>query len=464
MQVCPESADVLNWLYSYRQSIDCTIERIAFADSEEWAFDDDGSALRHSSGKFFAIQGYRGESNHRGEFCQPLINQPETGTQGFVVRRRGDEFELLVQARTEPGNVGLVQIGPTIQATYSNYTAVHQGRQQPFLELFHHPERYEAQVLVDTVQPERGSKFLRKWNRNIVIEAIGPSEFEHPMFKWVSLKTLTRLMQIDHLVNNDARLVVGLLALEHGEQLFGKTNNHLGELVHHSLRKTSAGSFDSIIAASNWIELNRTRTQLTAVEQSLNELSGWTVGEHEITHNQQRYFSVIQVRVHAGDREVTDWDQPLISTAHKGEVVLLCRECDGELLLLLHAESQLGNACGAQLQPTYCFDNEETPHVEPVIRDLLQDNRIRQQFSFEASDEGGRFFQCITRYNIRLLVSSVNPELPSNYCWLTLGQIRMLLAEGDDYVSDETRSVLSLFLTAAYCSQFDHELRRREAA
>ncbi len=46
MQVCPESADVLNWLYSYRQSIDCTIERIAFADSEEWAFDDDGSSSR----------------------------------------------------------------------------------------------------------------------------------------------------------------------------------------------------------------------------------------------------------------------------------------------------------------------------------------------------------------------------------------------------------------------------------
>ena len=448
-----EAARILEWLFEYRHSIGCTIERIRFAESNQWALDESRSALRHVSGRFFTIQGYRGLSNFRPDFWQPLINQPETGTQGFIVRDGIAGLELLVQARTEPGNVGLVQIGPTIQATYSNYTAAHKGRRQPFLEHFHHPKRFGSRVLVDTVQPELGSRFLKKWNRNIVINAPALAKFSHPMFRWVSLPTLARLMRLEHVVNNDARLVVGLLALECGADLFEGTTNPLGEAVCRSFRSTSGASFSSFAEAADWLAGARSRESLLAEELSLGNLPGWEIADDEIRHERGLFFSVIQVRVHAADREVADWDQPLIAASHTGEIVLIVKEVDGVLNLLFRAEAQLGNAHGAELQPTFCDDNDGAPEAPKAIRDLLNEKRVRERFTYQGSDEGGRFFQCISRFDIRWLDSDVNPELPEEYAWLTLGQVRELLA-GTDFVSDESRSILSLFLTAACCDLY----------
>lgn len=450
---CPEAAGTLEWLFEYRRSIGCTIERIRFSESNQWALDEAQATLRHASGRFFTIQGYRGVSNYRPDFWQPLINQPETGTQGFIVRNGAAGLDLLVQARTEPGNVGLVQIGPTIQATYSNYTAAHNGRRQPFLEQFHQPERFGSRVLVDTVQPELGSRFLKKWNRNIVIHAPALANYSHPMFRWISLPTLARLMRLDHVVNNDARLVVGLLALECGADLFAGTTNPLGEAVCQSFRSTSGVSFRSSAEAADWLAGVRSRETLHAEELSLSELPEWEIADDEIRHKRGLHFSVIQLRVHAPDREVFDWDQPLIAAAHTGKIVLMVKEVDGVLNLLFRAEAQLGNAHGAELQPTFCDDNDGAPGAPQAIRDLLNEKRVRERFTFEGSDEGGRFFQCISRFDIRWLDSSVNAQLPDGYAWLTLGQIRELLA-GTDFISDESRSILSLFLTAACCDLY----------
>ena len=454
-------SQALAWLENYRRRVECSVERISFADSEEWSLDQDHFALRHSTGRFFKLQGYRGVSNFRPDFWQPLINQPETGTQGFIIRQGVAGIELLAQARTEPGNVGLVQIGPTIQATYSNYTAVHNGKKQPFLEHFHHPERHGSRVILDTVQPELGSKFLKKWNRNIVIEAPALADYSHPMFTWVPLTTMTQLMKLDHIVNNDARLVVGLLALELGSSLY-TTESQPGQLVSESFSAEGGASFESTQTAIDWLTDVRSEITLDAEELSLADLPEWSISADEIRHDQGKYFQVIQVKVHASDREVTDWDQPLVAAKHTGEIVLIAKEIDGTLNLLLQAEPQIGNANGAELQPTQCFDNE--PGCEPsgAIRQLLEDERILHSFSVEGSDEGGRFFQCVSRYDIRIVDSSVEVDLPKYYRWFSLGQIRSLLNQ-TDFVSDEARSAISLFLTAA-CSEVYQPQTRLDAA
>lgn len=451
-----EAESALAWLARYRRSIECRVDRIPFHKSDEWEFEEATSTLRHSTGRFFTIQGYRGDLGERAPVFQPLINQPETGTQGFIIRRTRTELELLVQARTEPGNIGLVQIGPTIQATYSNYTAVHNGRQQPFLELFHHPEKFGARLLVDTIQPELGSKFLRKWNRNIVIESNRFEDFSDPMFRWVSLKTLTGLMRLDHIVNNDARLVVGLLALECGAGLFEGLQTELSHTVSESFESESSRTFESVGEASGWLAQIRSRQILNVQDVPLNELPGWIISDDEIRHQDGLYFSAIQVRVHAADREVSDWDQPLLASHQKGEITLVCQEFEGALNFLLCVEPQLGNANGAELQPTYCFDNEEPQETPQSIAELLKDDRLVNRFAVDASDEGGRFYQCVSRYEIRQLHPSVKADLPENYAWLTLGQIRSLL-HGTDAVSDESRSILSLFLSATISGQLQRK-------
>ncbi len=84
------------------------------------------------------------------------------------------------------------------------------------------------------------------------------------------------------------------------------------------------------------------------------------------------------------------------------------------------------------------------------------------RFSVEASDEGGRFYQCVSRYDIRMLDSSVDPELPEDYCWLTLGQLRCLL-NGPDTISDESRGILSLFLSSAFSGHFQKDTQSEAA-
>jgi len=443
-----ESQVAIDWIEAYRESVDCTVERIAFADSQQWYFDQDKSALRHRSGKFFAIQGYQATLDGNTTHYQPLINQPEIGTQGFIVRRNGSDFDVLIQTRTEPGNIGVVQIGPTIQATFSNYTAVHGGKKPLFLDTFHHPERHGATVLVDTTQPELGTKFLKKWNRNMVIE-VPDLDFSHPMFKWISLSALTRLMKIDHLVNNDARLVVGLLLLDQAGPLYAASPSPLTRSVCDSFLSPSSSTFGTVAEAQDWLNRLRLQRGLQVQVKSLNDLPGWEIGHDRVQHTAARFFSVIQVRVHAADREVTDWDQPLIAADHKAEVTLLCKTIDGVLNLLFRAENQIGNANGVQLQPTICFDNEGNDTVVGAVSELLSQSHPLEQFQMEASDEGGRFYQCISRYKVLWLSGQANTALPDHYCWLTLGQIRQLI-QNTDSISDESRSILSLFLASAF--------------
>lgn len=452
LRTCLSTEEVLHWLQTYREKIDCTVEKIRFADSREWFFNANQSSLKHKSGKFYRITGYRGDFRGYSTVFQPLIDQRETGTQGFMIRRVGEEIQLLVQARTEPGNVGIVQIGPTIQATYSNYTAVHKGKSQPFLDRFHHPERYGATIVLDTVQPELGTKFLDKTNRNIVVESPDMADFTDPMFRWVSLHTLFELMQHDHLVNNDARLVVGMLAIELGEEILPDYSGPEAKLLLKSTQAVTNAMFDHASEAAAWVERQRVETPVEISEIPLASLPAWQITDDEIRHRDGKYFSIVHVKVHAADREVTDWDQPLITASHVGRIVLVCREIDGVLNFALAAEPQVGNTSGPLLQPTWGFDNEDDGEADapPEIARLLDRRRAIRQYTFEGSEEGGRFYQYRNRYEIRWLPPTADVGLPRNYCWLTLGQIRELI-HATDYVSDELRSVLSLFFSGACC-------------
>ena len=186
-------------------------------------------------------------------------------------------------------------------------------------------------------------------------------------------------------------------------------------------------------------------------EVPLAELPGWVVTGNEIRHEAGLHFSVVHQRVHASDREVMDWDQPLISSNRKGKVVLVCREVDGAMNFLFHAEAQIGNANGAELQPTWCDDNEGLVETPTGIATLLSDDILRQRFAFEGSEEGGRFFQYINQFEIRWVQADASVELPDTYCWLTLRQVVELMnTPKADFISDESRSVLALFLAAAW--------------
>ena len=66
----------------------------------------------------------------------------------------------------EPGNVNLVQLSPTLQATKSNYTQVHRGKLPLYYEYFEGSPR--GTVVVDQLQSEQGARYLNKRNRTVL--------------------------------------------------------------------------------------------------------------------------------------------------------------------------------------------------------------------------------------------------------------------------------------------------------
>ena len=67
---------------------------------------------------------------------QPIYTQPEGGILGLVARETPDRgVEFLLYAKAEPGNIGVLQLCPSVQSTWSNIRRAHGGKLPPMLEV-----------------------------------------------------------------------------------------------------------------------------------------------------------------------------------------------------------------------------------------------------------------------------------------------------------------------------------------
>ncbi|MBN1813748.1 MAG: NDP-hexose 2,3-dehydratase family protein, partial [Anaerolineae bacterium] len=202
--------DFLEWFRARRTASRFLVEQIPFAEMDQWGFVENPYRLVHRSGKFFTVEGVHVRTNYGSvpEWDQPIINQPEIGILGIVTKVFDGVRHFLMQAKMEPGNVNTLQLSPTVQATKSNYTQVHQGKLPLYLDYF--VDRSKARILVDQLQSEQGARFLRKRNRNMIVEATGEVPV-HDEFCWLTLGQIKRLLTIDNLVNMDARTVLSCI-------------------------------------------------------------------------------------------------------------------------------------------------------------------------------------------------------------------------------------------------------------
>jgi oxidase EvaA len=202
------------WLQEQNDKLqfDCTL--IELEQIRDWYFDE-GKNLRHSSRKFFSIEGIRVKVTRESgikEWNQPIINQPEIGILGIICQNHSGILYFLMQAKIEPGNINKVQVSPTLQATKSNFTQVHGGKQPPYLKYFQ--SLNDKKIIVDQLQSEQGARFLKKRNRNMIIE-IKPDEKIELLenYCWLTLGQLKVLLEKDNIVNMDARTVMSCTQL-----------------------------------------------------------------------------------------------------------------------------------------------------------------------------------------------------------------------------------------------------------
>ena len=205
---CISNVDVLKWISRRNREVQVEIEPIKLSEMRDWYLDEATGRIRHVTGKFFSIDGIKVHVDNGAvrEWQQPIINQPEIGFLGCIVKEINGILHFLIQAKIEPGNVNCVQLSPTLQATKSNYTQVHKGKRPAFLEYFNGEKPHR--VLIDQLQSEQGARFLHKRNRNIIVE-IEEDVPEHPDFVWLTLGQIKALLYHDNIINMDLRTVFG---------------------------------------------------------------------------------------------------------------------------------------------------------------------------------------------------------------------------------------------------------------
>jgi oxidase EvaA len=445
---------ILKWLQERKEVVEFQINSAPLNQLDHWHMDKKSGVICHESGKFFNIEGVNVETNYglKRSWDQPIINQPEIGYLGILTKQIEGVLHFLMQAKIEPGNINVVQLSPTLQATKSNYTLVHKGSPPLYLEYFNGMKKSE--ILIDQLQSEQGARFLRKRNRNIIIEI---QEYDdvtvHDNFIWVTLGQLKELMTNDNVVNMDTRTVISSISYGICNVDLIKTLELSGDSIsieRNSLYSVLCGS-DSYMSLSNiisWITNLKFKYELNVARKNINDLKHWHFDGNSIFHSEHKYFSVIGVNIQIGNREVIKWDQPMIKPAQEGIIAFIIKKINGVYHFLMQAKVETGNFDILELAPTVqCLTGNYrsglSEYSVPFINDVLnakEENVLHKSYQ---SEEGGRFYH---EQNLNMIVEASEDfceELPENYCWMTLNQLNTFM-KFNNYLNIASRSLLSL--------------------
>lgn len=390
-----------------------TVRRIPFAELEEWRFDAGTGNLGHRSGRFFTVCGIRA-----GDDVQPILDQPEIGVLGILVKRIDGVLHCLLQAKMEPGNVNTVQLSPSVQATRSNFTRVHGGAPVRYLDYFIRPR--SSQVLVDSLQSEHGGWFHRKRNRNMVVvteEDVPP----HEDFRWIAMRDIGALLTVPNLVNMDTRTVLACLLARHASETDPAL---LSWVTEAKVRHDRAPALVDLDAVPRW---QRTASELRSVDGT--------------------GFSVLAVSVTAPNREATAWTQPLLAPQAPGVIAFLGRTTSaGRTELLVRARPEIGCRDSVELGPTVQTGSGRAEPLLAAARTLAAEPE-RVWYDAVLSEEGGRLWHAENRYLVVDASDTALPDAGPDFRWAGLAGLTALLRHSY-YLNVQARSLLAGLLTA----------------
>ena len=446
---------ILGWMKSQNEEVVSNIMQIPISELRGWSYRDD--RIRHNSGKFFSIDGIHIRTNYRNtpEWDQPIINQPEIGFLGFIVKKFNGVLHFLLQAKIEPGNLNIVQLSPTLQATRSNYTRVHGGKAPTYLEYFNGEK--DVLILVDQLQSEQGARFLHKRNRNIIVEVGEDEKLEvKEGYIWASLGQIKELLRYPNVVNMDSRTVISCIN-------FGSYSEHSLRLLDavkrmNGIHSSKPDSFlYSVLSGDNhlnelqdiiqWITSLKFKYELDVTPVGISEMKNWIYDGNTIHHESGKYFDVMGCRVEIGNREVVSWDQPMVRSAQEGLMGFIVKKINGIYHFLVQAKLESGNFDIVEMAPTVqCLTGNyrkgKNEYTIPYLEQILNAPKDKIWYSSYQSEEGGRFFQ---EQNLNIIVE-VGEEFPieveENYCWLTLNQMLSFVTY-NNYLNIAARSLLS---------------------
>jgi len=425
---------IISWISKRRGLSKLKVEIIPISGVKNWIVTQKN--IQHEKNFFFSIIGVQVDFEQKKELVceQPIILQQEAGILGFILQ----DTKILLQAKTEPGNVNGTQIGPSVQATVSNYKRVHGGEETKFLRYFKRSNDDNYECINNSIQLEQGKRFMNKSNCNSIIR-LRSRYFLNDLddkFRWFEIKELLSLLDEDYLINTDSRSV---LISCNWEELTENNYAFFVDSDDHGLKYLLNESYyqeDPSTRILDVLEEINKQNKFHFKIKDLDKLRNWRFNEDVIIDDEQVEFAVKGFRVSVTDREVSQWEQPLVHDLSLGKVVLYCQKKDGILKFLLNAQIIIGGGESLVWGPSVQNTNNDKNIIfdgQTVLVECMQ------------SDEGGRFYQSKCLYQIIELPERTKVTNSDMSYWASLAEIQSIVIQNKK-TTNELRSVLSLLL------------------
>lgn len=450
------AASLVNWLDARRSESTSLVENVPLKSLRRWNLDyvDAQLVLGHDTGRFFSVEGRRVQTNFgfKSQWEQAIILQPERGLLGFIARIRRGVLEFLVQAKMEPGCINSIQASPTIQATRSNYSRIHQGKIPAYYEYFSDMGK-GGQWIIRSAQVEQTTRFFAKKNFNALRIISDSSEVPTKEdFRWCTLQDLKGLYLYENQINMNARSILACIPplvpkMQIPAEKLMPENQKIGEFLsalYASIAYDEAKQHKDIYDIMIWLEEMQDRYRVDISQVSLDKLENWSLDDSAL---QSDYFSVVGVHVVA-NREITEWDQPLIAQKENGISVLIGRTIDGVPHFLFQAKCDVGGDPPVHLAPTVSCSipsqRQGTDEAPPFLDYVMKLEAGDFIFNVTLSEEGGRFQNCENDYKILWDENFSGMDIPDNYKWIAFESIFELVRHG--CLNIEARSLMGFMV------------------
>ena len=383
-----EALDFLNRITCLSQT---EIIETSMDNQEDWQIRD--GALSHRTNGFFSVTCL---TNSKTGEERLMLLQPQSAITGILFCQNNHKTYLLLQARVEPGNIGIGQYGPTIQSTPANYLRWHGGSVTPYVEYFNTHNCVVEPVAVSS-QLDIGRRYFQKIKTLLYVRAPYLLECTQHMI-WVSLDALSDMASIDHVLNTDLRSMSAVMNWDDTVPAEGlETPLNDSGIFNYYLNSIKSGQ-------SSW--------HITPLEK----LKGWNISGTGIISKNDELVSVKLYRTTCLTREVSSWVQPLMIAPGKGAVSLFFRETPSGREYLLSVMSEEGISGQTVIGPSIQRYQEDETEILPgkIIA------------NFDQSDEGGRFMHHTSTFSLVQVDS--NYEAGPNQFWVSPGFLKKLVA------------------------------------
>ena len=421
------------------------IHKCRLEDCDTWLYDPEEGCIRNRNRSFFSITGFESTAPDGSRFTQPILLQQEIGYLGIICQEFDGVMHFLMQAKIEPGNVNKIQLSPTIQATKSNFTQKHGGKQPPYLSYFLNAERYE--IVVDQIQSEQSSRFYHKRNRNILIRVEEEIEVL-PSHRWMTLGQIKRLMRVDNIVNMDTRTVLSCIP-------FCKAGLSPEDCTELSARFADQTLFRSVFVGQKKNALPTVYRYINNAKMfdeagcrflPLSELRDWEMRDGELVCREEFPFKVVFCDIAIEGREVRHWTQPLFEAVGIAVFGLICCRENGILKFLVRSAPEVGCFDVLELGPTVQREASAYHWKEDAVNRMFFERLERNEgvfFDHLLSEEGGRFYHEQNRNILMLVEPEELPPLPEGYFLLDYRTLNELV-QVNNTMNIQLRNLLSL--------------------